>query len=153
MKYLLFPFLHSFRRPLIPFPFTFGLCIISLSLSLSLYLLFAYRRLFLLILVLFHSLNAFTVSFFNCSHSLSHHSFVFLIPFTPLTITLGTSFFFPKLTNVLMVAWLSSGEIFYQIISLVEDTSYAKNPKYFRLKVQNSVQGHLRRYIFNYLSI
>jgi hypothetical protein len=59
---------------------------LPLLLLLSLYLLFASRRLFLLILVLFHSLNAFIASFFNCSHSLFHHQFSFLVLFTPLTI-------------------------------------------------------------------
>jgi hypothetical protein len=80
-----------FPRSVIPFSFSLGLCIffsLSLSLSpplylfptsLSVYLLIASRKLFLLILVLFHSLNAFTASY---SHSLSHHSFFlfFLLP-------------------------------------------------------------------------
>jgi hypothetical protein len=36
--------------------------------------------------LIFDSLDAFTASFFNCSHSLSHHSFFFPVPFAPLTI-------------------------------------------------------------------
>jgi hypothetical protein len=52
-----------------------------------LFLPFGSTKLFRLILVLFHSLNAFTAFFFSCSHSVNHHSFFFLIPFVPLTIT------------------------------------------------------------------
>jgi hypothetical protein len=57
------------------------------SLHLSLYLLFASRSLLLSILFFLHSLNAFTASFFACSHSLSHNPLVLPAPFDPLTVT------------------------------------------------------------------
>jgi hypothetical protein len=95
-----------FPRSLIPFSFSVrlrisippSLFLFRLSLSppspppassflyIAMYLLFSSRNIFLLILVLFHSLKALTVSFFNCSHFWSHHSFLFLVPFAPLPI-------------------------------------------------------------------
>jgi hypothetical protein len=73
-SYFLYPFL-----PLSPSCFVF-------SEQLSLYLLFASRNLFLSVLMLFHSVNTFTASFFNYSHSLSHHSIFLPVLFAPLTI-------------------------------------------------------------------
>jgi hypothetical protein len=81
-----FFFLHPISIPPSLFLFLISLSPLSLSpplylfpTSLSLYLLIASRKLFLLIFVLFHSLNAFTASY---SHSLCHHSFFlfFLFP-------------------------------------------------------------------------
>jgi hypothetical protein len=50
----------------------------------SLLLLFASRKLLLSILFLLHFLNAFTASFFSCSHSLAHHPLSFLLLLIPL---------------------------------------------------------------------
>jgi hypothetical protein len=84
-----FMYFHTSFPVLISF-ISFLLFLPSLLLHFSTFLLvsfFASRRLFLLVLILFHFLSAFTTSFVNCSHSLSHHAFFFLLPFAPLTIS------------------------------------------------------------------
>jgi hypothetical protein len=93
------------------------------SLYLSVYLFFTYRNLLLSILFLLHSLNAFTASFFSCSHSLSHHPFFLLAPFDPLTVT---SFFVVAFS----VTSFSSAVIF--------STSCSSNVAFFRLLLYSS---------------
>jgi hypothetical protein len=78
----------------------FSLLCFFFSLRLSLYLVFASRNLPLSILFLLHFLNAFTASFFSCSHSLAHHPLSFL----PLLIPLLSPPFSSSLFRLLLSA-------------------------------------------------
>jgi hypothetical protein len=89
---VLFPFLHCYFLAFLCSYFLYLFFIpvphLSLLLSTSLsFLVFTSRNLFLSILFPLHFLNAFTASFFDCSHYLSHQSFFFPVPFVPLTVT------------------------------------------------------------------
>jgi hypothetical protein len=78
------------RIPDYIFPKNFFLFLSSTSFLLCSFPPLASRKLFLSILVLFHFLNAFTASFFICSHSLFYHSFFLPVSFAAFT----TIFFF-----------------------------------------------------------